>query len=446
MEAVGKNRLSARAYALRQLLRIEEEGAFRGLAGGEADAVVDAREERQATEYVSGVTRWRRRLDFVLGHFYRGELDKMESKLRQILRLGLYDILYLETPPHAAVHEAVELAKREVRSGAGGLVNGILRAVLRAGDRLPEPETGDAAEDLAIRNSHPTWMVRRWLDRFGPEDTGALLRWNNERPVYGVRIAGDDPADFKRLLDEAEVEWEASPYLDYFVRVRSLQPILRAGWLGEGRCAVQDESAGLVVRLLDPQPGETIIDGCAAPGGKSMHAAAMMRGEGRIIAFDVHENRLRLLHHSAKKAGIHIIETQTADLRELATSPDRPLADRVLLDAPCSGHGVLSKRADLRWNRREEDIEELARLQDDLLNAAAALVRPGGLLVYSTCTIEPEENRERIEAFLTLHPGFELESAEGFVPAETLTGDGYYETLPFRHGVDGAFGARLRRR
>lgn len=438
---------SARSHAFRQLNRIEQEGAFIGLAGEEDLLEMDPREERQALEYIAGVTRWRRWLDFLLASAYRGDYETMEPSLRQVLRIGLYDLLFLATPPHAALNEAVELAKKRVRQGAGGLVNGVLRNLLRRKEDLPEPHTGRVAEDLAIRYSHPTWMVERWLDRYGRDATIALLAWNNSRPVYGVRIntLKNPVQDFQQVLNERGIAFTPSPYLDYFVRVPKLQGLVRAGLLAEGYCAVQDESAGLVVALLDPQPGETIVDACAAPGGKATHAAQRMQNTGRIIACDVHEGRLRLVEQSARDQGIPIIETRAGDFRETAPQEDFQ-ADRVLLDAPCSGLGVLSKRADLRWNRSPEEVRELTQLQDELLDAAAQAVCPGGLLVYSTCTIEPEENEERVVAFLNRHPDFSVESAKGYVPEAMVTPEGYYRTFPPRDQTDGAFGARLRKR
>jgi 16S rRNA (cytosine967-C5)-methyltransferase len=438
----------ARERALVRLLRIEHEGAYVGFVDGEdSGGEGDAREERQAAEYVAGITRQRRWLDFLIAHFYRGNANQLEPALRQILRIGLYDILFLSTPPHAAVNEAVELAKRVVRPKAGGLVNGILRAVLRHRDRLPEPDTGKPERDLAVRTSHPTWIARRWLGRYGEAEARALLEHDNERPRYALRIntLRTTPDAFKDDLDGLGVEWTPSEWLDDFVLVEQLQPVLRAGWLDDGRCAVQDEAAALVVHLLDPQPGETVLDVAAAPGGKALYAALRMRDEGRVRAFDIHPARANLVRESAAAHGLKSVEVEAADLRELAQRPDPPQGDRVLLDAPCSGLGVLAKRADLRWRRAPEEIDELTDLQDDLLDAAAALVRPGGLLVYSTCTIEPEENAERVGAFITRHPGFSLDRADGFVPDTFVTEEGYFAAFPHRHGTDGAFAARLRK-
>ncbi len=438
---------TARAEAVRQLDRIEVDGAYIGLTQTDATEALDPREARQATDYVAGVTRWRRWFDFLLQQFYRGDLAAMEPTLRQILRIGLYDLLVLEKPPHAAINEAVELAKTMVRRGAGGLVNGILRTVQRQRETLPTPSPDDHAEALAISHSHPTWLVRRWLDRFGPDETEALLRWNNARPTFGLRInvLKTSREALTEQLDELNAEWEASPFLDDFVRVQSLQAVVRAGLLEQGLCAVQDESAGLVVRLLDPQPGETIIDACAAPGGKAIYAALRMENTGMVRAYDIHAGRTALIQQAAETQGTTIVQSAVADVRNLAAHATPPQADRVLVDAPCSGLGVLAKRADLRWHRTPEEITELRDLQDELLDAAAQLVRPGGLLVYSTCTIAPEENADRITAFLDRHPEFVHESAAALVPDTVVSPEGYLTTYPQRHHIDGAFGVRLRR-
>ncbi len=440
--------VSARARALDRLVRVERDGAYAdAFAGGASEGEADAREERQAAEYVAGVTRQRRWLDYLLAQVYRGDLGAMESPLRQILRIGLYDILFLRTPPHAAVSEAVELAKREVRPKAGGLANGVLRAVLRAGDRLPAPDTGHPARDLAIRHSHPTWIVRRWLERYGEAETAALLEHDNARPRYALRVntLRTTRDALGERLGALGVEWTPSPWLGDFVTVDRLQPVLHAGLLADGTVAVQDEAAGLVVAVLDPQPGETVLDVAAAPGGKALYAALRMGDEGRVRAFDLHPGKTGLVREAAEAHGLRTVEAEAADLRGLAARAEPPLGDRVLLDAPCSGLGVLAKRADLRWRRTPEEIAALAALQDELLDAAAVLVRPGGLLVYGTCTTEPEENEERVAAFLARHPAFAPERADGLVPAAFVTPEGHYAALPQRHGTDGAFAARLRR-
>lgn len=434
----------ARSLALEHLERVRRDEAYVGKLDAD-DA--DARTRRQGRELVAGVTRQRRWLDFVLSEAYHGDFSSVEHRLRQILRLGLYELLFQSTPTHAAVDEYVELAKRELRPGAGDLVNALLRTIDRDREHIPDPDVGDEAENLAVRHSHPTWMVRRWRDRFGPEETEELLRANNRRPMYSVRVnpLQTSQEEVEAWLDEHDVVHVPSPYLDGHLRLKRLQALVNGGLLDEGRVAVQDESAGLVTHLLDPQPGETIIDGCAAPGGKTMDAAARLQGTGTIQAFDVHEGRLERVTAAADTQGVaSMVQTEVADLREVAELPDVPQADRVLLDVPCTGLGVLAKRADLRWRRDPSDLEEMVELQDELLDAAANLVRPGGLLVYSTCSIEPEENEHRIDDFLTRHDDFELESASGHVPDDVVSDDGFLTTFPHRHRMDGAFAARLR--
>ncbi|MEM8557496.1 MAG: 16S rRNA (cytosine(967)-C(5))-methyltransferase RsmB [Bacteroidota bacterium] len=448
----------ARRDALRLLARIRD-GAYADRLdpdGSALDASGDARASGQAVGYAAGVTRHRRWLDFLLAHLYHGNPDTLEPDLRDVLRLGLFDLFIEQTPPHAAVNEAVALTRAAVNPGAAKLVNAILRTADRRRADLPQPNTGKAARDLAVLHSHPTWLVRRWLVRFGEGDTEALLLADNAPPTYSLRLntlrhsVEDVHAKLKALDAEHGLDWEPSPYLADFVRVERLQPVVRAGWLADGTVAVQDEAAGLVVRLLDPQPGETVRDVAAAPGGKALYAALRMHNAGRVLASDPHEARVGLVERGAKAHGLTIVEAVAADAQTLAAQALEPgadvlQADRVLLDAPCSGTGVLAKRADLRWRRTPDDLRDLVALQDTLLDAAAALVKPGGLLVYATCSIEPEENAERIRHFLDARTDFALEGAAPFVPAGMRTEDGFYAALPHIHGTDGAFGARLRK-
>jgi len=427
-----------RISAVRDLLRIELGGAYISKV---RQSEQDAAQARRVRDLVAGVTRWRRYLDFLLQAHYKGRLRKIEPLLRQILRIAVYECHVLERAPHAVVSRAVQLAKDHVRPGAGRLVNAILRNMLRA--PLPEPDTGGGVDDLATRYSHPTWMVRRWVERWGFDSAQALMIRNNQRPWYGLRcnlMRGSREALQERLTDLG-VHWEPGAYLDDFLRVAQVGPIQRAGLLADGLCAVQDEGAGLVVRLLDPQPGEDILDLCAAPGGKALYAAARMQDKGHLLAFDRHENRLSRLSEAAQAQRITIVEPRTVDARTTTSV----FASRVLVDAPCTGTGVLSKRADLRWRRGPEDLDRIIQVQDQLLDAAARCVRPGGVLIYSTCSIETEENEARAEAFLRRHPTFVAESAEAWLPQDVVTKDGNLHTIPSNHLADGTFAVRMRR-
>ena len=445
--------VSARALAVERLLRVEADGAFVARLGDRRRGAgrTDPETARAASDYVAGVTRQKRWLDFLLDRYTRGDLGALDPELLQTLRVGAYDLAVKGTAPHAAVNEAVETARALLHRGAGGFANGVLRALARAlrDGALPEPATGDLADDLAVCHSHPTWMVRRWLAAWGEDATVRFLASNNEPPRYALRVAGG-PGGADALvgrLADLGAEPERSRWLDDFVTVRRLQPVLRAGLLAEGACAVQDEAAGLVVRVLDPQPGEAVLDGAAAPGGKAVYAAQRMAaggadGAGQLVALDVSEAKTALVAEAAQAQGVgETVETVAADLTTWA--PPRPF-DRVVLDAPCSGTGVLAKRADLRWNRSPEDLRDLAALQDRLLDAAARAVRPGGLLVYSTCSVEAEENDDRVRAFLDRWADFALEPVGDLVPAPMRDG-AVYRALPHVHGTDGAFAARLRR-
>jgi 16S rRNA (cytosine967-C5)-methyltransferase len=439
--------MTARDTAIKRLMRIETEGAFAGLVSGAPDTSSDAREERFATEITAGATRWRRWLDFVIDYHYKGDPAAMETVVRLVLRIGTYELLFLDTPPHAAINEAVELTRRHGAPRAAGLVNGILRSIDRNRGRLPEPASEDTAEALAIRTSHPTWMVRRWIERFGFEAAARLCEWNNRTPAFGIRIntLRIDPADFRARLDAESIEWEPGRFLEDVVSVRSVQPLIRGGYLADGLCVVQDESAALVVRLLDPRPEDRVLDTCAAPGGKALYAAGLMDNRGHVVALDINRKRTKLIARTAERLGFDVVEARAADATQLPAEYHEAF-DRVLVDAPCSGLGVLAKRADLRWRINENDLVELATLQERLLSEAARAVRPGGVLVYSTCTIEPDENAGQIRRFLALHPDFGVRDAREFIPSEVSSESGYMATLPHVHAIDGAFAARLERK
>lgn len=438
---------SPRVLAARSLVRLDADAAFAGHAerhrGGDADAA------RAATDLVAGVTRQRRWLDHALAPWIRGGMDglfDLDAPVRAALRLGAYELLIAGTAPHAAVGEAVAVAKVLGASRASGLVNAVLRRVADAG--VPsDPATGDLADDLAVRFSHPTWLVARWLDRYGEDATRRLLAHDNARPVFGLRAntLRITPAEFRAALDANGIAYEPSPYVESMVRTQAVQAVLRAGLVSGGAALVQDEGAALVVHALDPRPGETVFDVCAAPGGKAFYSAARMENTGRIIASDAHIGRLRLVHRGAESAGATIVETVHADVeaRAAAAVAAGDLADAVLLDAPCSGTGVLARRADLRWQRGPADLADLVALQTRLLDAAAPLVRPGGRLVYSTCSLEADENEARVDAFLAAHPDFRRESVAGRVPDGMVTDAGDYAALPHVHGTDGAYAARL---
>lgn len=430
---------TARLRAARRLVRIEEDAAY--VSRLSSDGGDDA--ERRAIALVAGVTRWRRWLDWSLGRYLRQPVDSLDAPLRQALRLGAFELLVEEKPAHAAVTEAVGVAKVLQHKGAAGVANAVLRKLASARDRaeVAMPASGDLADDMAVRFSHPTWMVRRWLDRWGETATRRLLESNNAVPRYTLRVNAlrTTPETVLERLAQLGAEPELSRWSPDLVTVGRLGPAM--GLIAEGVCAVQDEAAALVVHALDPLPGESVLDGAAAPGGKAIYTAERMLNEGQVVAVDLHPAKTDLIWRAAQAHGATIVEPIAADLIEW----EGETFDRVLLDAPCSGTGVLGKRADLRWRRDPADLETLADLQDALLDAAAWHVRPGGLLVYSTCSLESEENEERVASFLDRHPNVAREDVGESVPAEMRTEMGDYQALPHVHRTDGAFASRFRR-
>ncbi|KAK9152380.1 hypothetical protein Syun_010689 [Stephania yunnanensis] len=462
-----------RAVCAVRLMRIELGGAFadllnekgKGSGSNEMGYVertlgfrtrpLDDRDLRLVTDIVGGAIRWRRYLDHLIASLCHSQkmFEGMEPLLLQILRIGFYEIVKLDMPPYAVVDENVRLAKVALRPGAGNMVNGILRKwfCLRCDSfciaGFLEGDDRAKARALATIYSHPVWMVRRWIKQLGQEVAEKFMTWNNSDPHFSIRaniVKDFTRADLVEQLTMLKVPHKLSPHLDDFVRISTgMQIVIQAGLLKQGLCSVQDESAGLVVSILDPQPGETIIDCCAAPGGKTLFMASRLRGQGVISAIDINEGRLRILKESAILHEVDgVINIIHADLREFAGN-DPVKYDKVLLDAPCSGLGVLSKRADLRWNRKLEDIEVLKKLQDELLDAASMLVKPGGVLVYSTCSIDPEENEERVEAFLAKHSEFNIDPVDRYVTRDFVMKRGFYFSNPVVHSLDGSFAARL---
>jgi 16S rRNA (cytosine967-C5)-methyltransferase len=412
---------------------------------GASAANLTRQQRRKLKEYVAGISRQQRWLAFLLDQFLRRP-GRIEHKLHQILLVALYELVVLERPAHATVDEAVKWTKRSVREAAGSLSNGVLRSVSRRLTALPTPNTGDPIEDVAIRYSHPTWMVRRWCVRWGLDDTVRFLKHNNSRPEHGIRVNTLKIAQraFEKELTSMGIAWKPGVVLPEILRVQNVQPLLEAGFLSDGLCAIQDEAAALVGLVLEAGAGEEVVDACAGRGGKAIHAAIQMGNAGRIVCVDTHRGRLTALEDAARRHGVDIIEVFHGDLRRFADAHDDLCADRVLVDAPCTGFGVLARRHDLRWNRSQDDLRTLVRLQDALMEAASRLVRPGGLLVYSTCTVEPDENQERVDAFLASHENFRIEPISG-MPESLRTDRGALFSLPHEHGIDGGFVVRLRK-
>lgn len=405
---------------------------------------LEPRERAQVREYVQNILRKRSYLDFLIDHYATIDVTEMKTDLKNILRLGIYDMLFMDsTPDYAAINEAVELGKAKMGSKTGDLINAILRNLQRDIEQLPKPQFKDRTKLVATTFSHPEWLVSRWSSRFGEREAFQLMQANNTRPSFYVRAntMRTTIANFELRMEKLGVEFEASDWLPNFYKVQSVQPFIEKGLLKKGICQVQDIAAGFAPFILDPQPNEKIYDLCAAPGTKSIMISDLTEGESDILAVDISGERLEKLAESALNFGAENIKIRRGDILELSL----PLADAVLLDAPCTGTGVLSKkRADLRWRRDEEGLKNAVELQAQLLEEAANMVKRGGRLVYSTCSLEPEENMEQVQKFLENYPTFELQPLEDFVPEEVLTEDGLaYQTYPHKHDSDGHFGVLL---
>ena len=411
------------------------------------------------TELVYGTTRWRGKLDWVIAQFvHRQKLRKIQKSkswggisIVSILRLGLYQILFLDSvPDHAAVNESVKLAKKYGMGGISGLVNAVLRNAVRQKGRIPFPDIRtQPVKHIAAKYSHPEWMVKRWIKRFGIEETIKLCSANNDRPSLYIRtntlkVTRDQ---LMRSLKEEGVNVVESTFLPESIRVLDLPlSISELSSYKQGWFQVQDEGSMVIAHILNPQQNEIIIDTCAAPGGKTTHIAELMENRGKILAVDIDSHRLPLIDEAAERLGISIIETTQADARDIDDHLPEGGADRVLIDVPCTGLGVLRHRVESRWRRTLNDVVSFPKLQYELLCRASHYVKPGGILLYSTCTIEPEENQLVVQRFLRNHPEFAIERPH--IPQlkafqDMITEEGYVQTYPHRHNMDGFFAARI---
>jgi 16S rRNA (cytosine967-C5)-methyltransferase len=399
-------------------------------------------------EICHGVIRWMRRLDWFLNGFYRGNWEKCTTEIKNTLRVALYQILFLsKIPDYAAVHEAVEFVKKISTQRHADIVNGLLRAIIRAKNELVYPTREiNEIKYLGIMQSHPNWMVKRWIERFGFDEAEKFAEANNKRPVLTIRVntLKTSRDELLKILDEKKIVYRNCRYLKDFFTVRVMSRIYMDDAFKNGLFAVQDESAGLPSVLLDPREGECILDMCASPGGKSTHISQLTNNKAVIYAVDKHEARIKLMKENALRLGCSNIEFVADDSTEFKSEilKDKKF-DKILLDAPCSGLGVISKKPEIRWKREPEDIIQLSEYQKVLLENASRHLADGGVIVYSTCSTEPEENQEVVKWFLERHPEYKLDNASAYIPEALVNNEGFVETFPHRHGLDGSFAARL---
>lgn len=442
-KASPEKRSRVREVTVQLLTRTEREGYF---VDHELEAILQRepmpRKDRAlATMLVNGITRMRARLDYEIGAYYQKEYDKAPTLLKNIFRIAFYQSEFLDRiPEYAIISESVHLAKKYFGEARGGFVNAILRERQRRPYIWPPPES--KARDLEFLSayfSHPRWMLERWQRRMTFGEMQALCDANNRIPAVTLRVVSPERngAEFTQHTRTWRIPVHEVPGAPDFFRLGGSMDLNSLAAIKQGLCVVQDVSSGLPAKLMAANAGEVIYDLCAAPGGKAMQ---MAESGAAVTAVDINPDRARMIEESSARIKIPV-QVQVADATTFSAQP----ADGVLLDAPCSGLGVLAKRADLRWLRKPEDIAQLRELQLRLLENAAQLVKPGGRLVYSTCTMEPEENEMVVKDFLQRHTEFRLVPAYNWVAEVFCDREGFVRTKPQSDpfSIDGSFAARL---
>ena len=437
----------AREVAVRALERVEAAASFADIALDHelASRPLSPRDAALAMELVYGTLRWQRYLDWILAPHSRRRLETLDARVRVILRMTAYQIALLDrVPTFAAVNDAVTLAPRT--PGVKPFVNAVLRSFARRAPHEREPAAPrDPLEALATRCSFPTWLAARWVARFGREEAEALMRASNERPPLTLRanaLRTTRDALAERLAAEEGLAVRPTRHApEGLVVGPGGAP---ASWraFGDGSFAVQDEASMLVGRLLAPEPGATVADVCAAPGTKTTHIAELMADRGRVLAFDREPERLARVREAAARLGITVVDARDGAVDVVAPG-FRDACDAVLVDAPCSNLGVIRRNPEVKWRRQPSDLGPASRQQSEILAAAATMVKPGGRLVYATCSLEPEENEAVVSAFLRARPEFAIDAPDKFVLP--LDPDGWLRCRPDRHGTDGFAAVRFHR-
>lgn len=426
-------------------LRSIQKGAFADVAVDQVlhQSDLNLLDRRLFTELVYGTVRRQRTLNALIDQFAKKK--DQPPDLRLILQLGLYQLRYLnQIPESAAVDTSVELAKKNKLSGLTGVVNGILRQYLRSQLILhadPLKLCDDPVEQLGTLHSYPDWIIQVWLEQFGIDDTAKLCEWMNQPPRIDLRVN-----TLKTNIEQVESaipDSQCIPNVPNALRLPSnAGAIQNLPGYAEGWWIVQDSSAQLVSYLVDPQPGEIVADACAAPGGKTLHLAELMQVQGTVWAIDKTASRLKKLQQNIDRLGVTSIQILTSDSRDVPSLKGK--CDRVLVDAPCSGLGTLNRHADARWRQTPESATALAQLQQEILTEAASWLKPQGVLVYSTCTLNPLENESVIEKFLHQHPNWAIEHPTHPALITLTSQQGWIKVLPHCHNMDGFFMVRLK--
>ncbi|WP_144556682.1 16S rRNA (cytosine(967)-C(5))-methyltransferase RsmB [Bacillus pumilus] len=442
---------NVREVALDALIKLEQNQAYSNLLLQSVmkDKDLADQDKPLLTELVYGTLQNKLALDYMLAPFVK-KPQKVAPWVMQLLRMSLYQMVYLEKiPDRAAIHEAVELTKKRGHKGISSLVNGVLRSVQREG--VPAfDDIKDPVNRLSIETSHPLWLVQEWVQSYGFEEAESMCRIHLVPPKQTLRVnrIKTDRAALKQKLLDAGIETELGDLSEDALKLMK-GSIVSTSSFQEGYVTIQDESSMLVARALDPQPGETVLDACAAPGGKSTHIAERMNDEGQIVSLDLHEHKVKLIKQAAKRLNLTQIEAKALDARKAKEEYSEASFDRILIDAPCSGFGVIRRKPDMKYTKSPEDSARLATIQQAILNETAPLLKPGGTLVYSTCTMDPTENQQVIHAFLQEHQDFEPDlSLNERLPEQVapFVQNGSVQILPHYFGTDGFFICSMRKK
>ena len=439
--------MGARETALLTLDACERQGAWSNAHLKKAIRAdgLDRRDAALASRLCFGVLQNKLLQDFYIGKFSTVKPEKLEPRVRQALRLGLYQLLFLDkVPEHAAVNESVALARKYSRNPrAAGLVNAVLRAFLRQKDALPAVVGKDEAETLSLRYSHPRWLVESFAARLGMEETEALLRLNNEQPATCAQVntLKTTPESLRAALRGSEAEAAPHPWLTGCLLLSGTGDLEKLDSFESGDFYVQDAASRLAVLASGVKPGGRVLDACAAPGGKSFAAAIQMENKGEVVSCDIHPHKIQLLKAGAARLGLTCVTAREQNAKVFVQEWEKTF-DTVLADVPCSGLGIIRKKPDIRC-KDPASLEQLPAVQRAILDNVSRYVRPGGVLLYSTCTLLQRENEDVVTAFLEAHPEFVL--APFTLPDPVGTCGGMLTLWPQRHGTDGFFVARMRR-
>lgn len=451
----SKNINTSRELALDVLTKIEKENAYSNIQLNQSilKTNLSKLDINFATELIYGTIQRLNTIDWVLNKFLKGNSKDIELWVKNLLRISIYQIMYLDrVPSHAIVNEAVKIAKMHGHRGIVSMVNGVLRNIIRSKDELVVPNNLKDYERISIEFSHPEWIVKRFIDDYGLSEAKEICIDNNIAPYNSLRvntlkISREDMLDLLKTDFEDNTNIVFSPLSKQGIRIKGGGNLATTHWYKEGYFTIQDESSMLVADVLNPKPYMTILDATAAPGGKTTQIAEIMQNKGKIIASDIHKHKINLIEEHQKRLGIDIIETVSIDARKLSEKYEG-IFDCILLDVPCSGLGVIRRKPELKWTKSENDITNLIGLQESILDSVSSLLKSGGVLVYSTCTMTKEENQNMVYKFIDKHSDFLLDkSLSSYLPEivnqTTDTNNGMVQILPHYFHSDGFFISRM---